>query len=190
MGMTVQRRKDVRTTRVFMHKIADVRGGVSVSTAELGSDYLPEGAVLSAPVKGICYVVKTAVLAAQLSDTETEVKVKKGHQFKKDDFVLLKEGAKASKVSAIDSSNKDYDVLTLAATLGLTAALGDSIAEAAEASTTTTSALKREPFAVVGTGKPISKGQNIDTDAWLIGVTSGNALPKCVADKLKGIINI
>lgn len=28
MGMTVQRRKDTRTRRVFMHKVADIRGGV------------------------------------------------------------------------------------------------------------------------------------------------------------------
>ena len=47
--MTVNRRKDTRTPRVFIHKIADIRGGVSVATSELGSDYLPEGAVLTEP---------------------------------------------------------------------------------------------------------------------------------------------
>lgn len=49
MGMTVQRRKDTRTRRVFMHKVADIRGGVSVNVSELGGDFLHEGAVLSAP---------------------------------------------------------------------------------------------------------------------------------------------
>ena len=47
MGMTVTRRKDTRTPRVFMHKTADIRGGVSVKVSELGGDFLNEGAVLS-----------------------------------------------------------------------------------------------------------------------------------------------
>lgn len=47
--MTVTRRKDTRTPRVFMHKTADIRGGVSVKVSELGGDFLNEGAVLSAP---------------------------------------------------------------------------------------------------------------------------------------------
>ena len=40
MAMTVQRRKDTKVPRVFMHKVADIRGGVSVKTSELGGDYL------------------------------------------------------------------------------------------------------------------------------------------------------
>lgn len=188
--MTVQRRKDDRVPRVFQHKIADIRGGVSVKVAELGSDYLREGTVLSAPDGGICHVVKTAVLTAQAAADATSIQVKKGHQFKKDDFVLLKENDKASKISAIDTTNKDYDTLTLAAALGTIAKLGDCIAEAKAASTTTTSELKYKPVAVVGTGKPVRQGDNLDTDAWVIGVTKGNALPPCVADKLKGIINL
>lgn len=188
--MTVQRRKDDRLPRVFMHKIADIRGGVSVNVSELSSDYLLEGTVLSAPVDGICHVVKTAVLTAQAAADATTVNVKKGHQFKKDDFVLLKENDKASKISSIDTSNKDYDTLTLAAALGTLAKVGDCIAEAKAASTTTTSELKYEPVALAGTGKPVRQGDNLDTDAWVIGVTKGNPLPSCVADKLKGIINI
>ena len=58
--MTVQRRKDTKLPRVFMHKVADIRGGVSVKISELGGDYLHEGAVLSAADNGICHVVKIA----------------------------------------------------------------------------------------------------------------------------------
>ena len=46
--MQVNRRKDVRTPRVLMHRIADIRGGVSGKASELGGDFLYEGAVLSA----------------------------------------------------------------------------------------------------------------------------------------------
>lgn len=40
MGMTVKRRKDQAVPRVFEHKVADIPGGVSVKTSELGGDYL------------------------------------------------------------------------------------------------------------------------------------------------------
>ena len=64
--MQVNRRKDVRTPRVLMHRIADIRGGVSVKASELGGDFLYEGAVLSAAdEKGLCHVVKIAQVVAE-----------------------------------------------------------------------------------------------------------------------------
>lgn len=188
MGMTVQRRKDTKTPHVFMHKIADIRGGVSVNSSELGSDWLPEGAVISKPVNGICHVVKVAEVTAAVADSGKTITVKKGSLFNVGDFVLLNVGDKASKITAIDTSGSDTDKITIDTALGAIA-IGGLIAQASEASTTTTSALKYEPFAVVGTGKPILSNDNINTDAWVIGVTKGNALPDCVASKLTGIIN-
>ena len=47
MSMTVKRRKDTNTPRVFMHRVADIRGGVSVNVSELDCDYLPEQAFMS-----------------------------------------------------------------------------------------------------------------------------------------------
>lgn len=188
MGMTVKRRVDTKTPHVFIHKIADIRGGVSVKSSELGSDWLPEGAVISKPVSGICHVVKTAVVTAAVASSGTEISVKKGSLFNVGDYVLVKVGDKASKITAIDTTGKTVDKITIDATLGAIEIDG-VIAEASAASTSTTSALKYEPFAVVGTGKPILPNSNIDTDAWVIGVTKGNTLPEFVASKLKGIIN-
>ena len=188
MGMTVQRRKDTRTPRVFMHKIADIRGGVSVNSSELGSDWLPEGAVISQPVNGICHVVKVAEVSAAVEASGKTITVKKGSLFNVGDFVLLNVGDKASKITAIDRSGKTTDKITIEAALGAIA-IGGFLTEAKASSTTTTSALKYEPFAVVGTGKPILPNDNINTDAWVIGVTKGNNLPDFVASKLKGIIN-
>lgn len=186
--MTVKRIKDTRTPRVVMHRVADIPGGVSVKTAELGADWLPEGAALSAPENGICHVVKTSEVAAAVAESATSITVKKGTLFNVGDIVMAKEGDKASKITAIDRTAKDTDKITISAAIGAIA-LGGAIAEAKAASTGTTSALKYEPKAIVGTGKPVINGENIDTDAWLIAVTKGNALPDCVASKLKGIIN-
>lgn len=190
MGMTVRRRKDTRTPRVFMHKVADIRGGVSVKVSELGGDWLPEGAVLSAPdAGGICHVVKIAVVADVVEESGTTIKVKKLHNFKVGDYVMAGEGGVAYAITAIDTAgSKDYDTLTVGTTLGALSQ-GDFLMEAAAESATTTSALKHVPLALVGTGKPVIEGTNLDTDAWVIGVTKGNPLPQCVAEHLKGIIN-
>lgn len=186
MSMTVSRRKDTKTPRVFMHKTADIRGGVSVNVTELGSDFLQEGAVLSAPKDGICHVVKVAQVTAQVAESDTTITVKKGGQFKVGDYILTKVGNKASKITAIDDSAKDIDKITIDAALG-TIAIGDFVVEAKAASTK--SELKYAPFSLAGTGKPIDPKSNLNVDAWVIGVTQGYPLPDFISEKLKGIIN-
>lgn len=189
MAMTVSRRRDSETPRVFMHKTADIRGGVSVNVSELGGSFLNEGAVLSAPIDGICHVVKVAVLTAEASDTDTALKVKKGHNFKVGDFIMAKTGAKAYAITAITETEKTHDTITVGTTLGVKIGVGGFIIEAAAESTASSSALKYTPLALVGTGKPIIQGHNLDTDAWVLGVTKGNPLPECVTKTLTGIIN-
>lgn len=185
--MTVTRRKDTRTPRVFMHKTADIRGGVSVKISELGGDFLNEGAVLSAPDNGICHVVKIAVLSAEATIDATDIKVNKGHNFKVGDFVMADEGGKAYAITEITTTEKTHDTIKVGTTLGVKIKKGGFIIEAAEESET--SKLKYTPLSLVGTGKPIVPNSNLDTDAWLIGVTKGNPLPECVMKHLKGIIN-
>lgn len=187
MGMTVSRRKDTRTPRVFVHKIADVRGGVAVATSELGSDYLPEGAVLTEPKDGLCHVVKVAKVIAAVTASATSIKVAKGHQFKQGDAVLTATNDKASLIKSIDTSESAHDTITVDVALGAIA-IGGFLAEAKE-KVTEKSELKYVPFSVNGTGKPIIPKSNLDTDAWVIGVTKGNDLPDFIASQLKGIIN-
>lgn len=188
--MTVSRRKDTKTPKVLMHKIADIRGGVSVNVSELGGDYLREGAVLSAPVDGICHVVKIARVVADVAAADKTIKVEKFHNFKAGDFVMLDEESSAVQISAIDESNKAFDTLTVATALGAISK-GAQVVEAAAASTAEakTSALKYVPLSIVGTGKRIEPKSNLDTDAWVIAVTKGNPVPECVAKHLKCIVN-
>ena len=160
--MTVRRVKDVETPRIFMHKIADIRGGVSVKTSELGGDYLPEGAVLAAAVNGVCPVVKVGKVAAAVT------------------------------ISAIDASAKKYDVLTLSAALeALEQGAYVAEAKAAATGNSGSKAeLKYIPQSIVGTGKVVERNSNLITDAWVIGVTANYPLPDFIASKLKGIVNI
>ena len=102
---------------------------------------------------------------------------------------MTKVGGVAYAITAIDrNSSKNYDTITVGTTLGAIDQ-GAFIAEASAESKSTTSALKYKPFSVVGTGRPIVEGDNLDTDAWVIGVTYGNKLPDFVASQLTGIIN-
>lgn len=187
--MTVKRKGDVDTPRVIMHKVADIRGGVSVDVTELGGGILLEGAVLSAPVNGICHVVKVATASGAVAAAGTEVKVAKNHNFKAGDFVCAKIGGAAVKVTEV-SESKDYDVLKLASALGAMET-GDQLMEAAGEADgkNATASLKYDPFAIVGTAKPVEAGTNLITDAWVIAVTQGHPLPADIAGQLKGVIN-
>lgn len=187
--MTVNKRKDSNLPKVFMHRVADVRGGVSVATADLNVDYLHEGRVISAPVSGICHVVKFAKVQTNAADSATKIKVYKGHDFKVDDVICAAENGAAYAITKVDTSNASYDEITIGTTLGVALTKDTSFIFHASTAGATGAALKYEPFAVVGTGKPVLKNSNIDTDAWLFGVTKGNELPALIAGKLKGIIN-
>lgn len=187
MSMTVNRRRDTRTPRVLMHRVADIRGGVSVNVTELGGDYLKEGSPLSAPVDGICHVVKVAEVTEGVAATAKTIKVKKLHNFKKGDFVLLAENAVATEIADIDTTGKDTDTLTVKEALG-TITAGACIVEAKEKSTNA-SALKYVPFAIAGTGSAVVPNTNLNVDAWVIAVTKGNNLPTVVSKHLTGIHN-
>lgn len=192
MSMTVKRKRDVDTPRVFVHKTADIRGGVSVAASELGGDFLREGAILSAPVNGITHVVKTAQVVAKVAASGKAIKVKKLHNFKVGDIITSAPGTAAHAITAINDSGKDSDELTIGTAIGALA-IGDVIVEAkAEATgeTSSKSELKYEPQSVNGTGKPFDPKSNINTDAWVIGVTKGNICPAFIAEKLRGIINL
>lgn len=190
--MTVKKRRDDLTPRVFLHKTADIRGGVSVAASELGGDYLREGAILSAPVEGITHVVKTAEVVAEVAAADKTIKVSKFHNFKVGDIVMTEPGKAAHAITAIDESNKKYDTLTVKTALGAIALGGFLVEAKAEATGADASKaeLKYEPQSVNGTGQPFDPKSNISTDAWVIGVTRNNPVPGFIIDKLKGIINL
>lgn len=189
--MTVKKRKDSVTPRYMRHKVADVRGGVSVAVSELGGNYLREGAILSAPVDGITHVVKTAEVVAEVAEADTSMKVSKFHNFKPGDAVMAEPGKVAVVISAIDESNPKFDTFTLSGALGAIRA-GGCVAEAKEESEggETGAELKYEPQSVNGTGQPFDAKSNIGTDAWVIAVTAGNPVPSFILDKMKGVINL
>lgn len=188
--MTVKKVKDSALNKYFIHKTADIRGGVSIVTSELNNDFIPEGTVIGAPESGKCHVVKFALVQANAANDATTIKIYKGHNFKVGDKVFAVEGGKNYAISAIDTTNADYDEITVGTTLGV--ALTKDVSYIFQGVATTgasAGAFLHTPAAIVGTGVKANDGNAI-TDAWVIGVTKGLTLPALVYGKLKGIVNI
>ena len=185
--MTVKRRRDDNFTRVVVHKVADIRGGVSDDTKELGGNILLEGTPLSAPVNGVCHAVKIARVVGDVGATETSVKIAKGHNLRVDDVVMVDEAKVATKITKIDNEAKDYDTITIKTALG-ELKKGAILVEAKEESANA-SALKYQPVAIAGQNVTIEPKSNLVVDAWVFAVTTGHALPACIRKSLTGVVN-
>ena len=89
-----------------------------------GMEYLPKGAILALDSTGLkAVLVKTAKAAAKANSGATSLSVEKGHALKVGDVIA------GSAISKINTSNAEYDVLTVAA-LGAEVALGAVVADA------------------------------------------------------------
>lgn len=191
MAMTVKRRKDSATRPIFVHKIADVRGGVSVATSDLAGNYLAEGAPLYY-TGGKWHALKYARVIEK--STTTAVKVEKTHNLKTGDVLLASIGDNSSSgsVTKIDTSKSAYDTITLSAALGtleagavlLEAGTGqEQAAEATPASVEKNVTLKHTIDALNGTGSFFPPNSNVITDAWLIGVIKDPGFPEFALPK-------
>lgn len=191
MAMTVKRRKDSETRPIFVHKIADVRGGVSVATSDLAGNYLAEGAPLYY-TGGKWHALKYARVIEK--STTTAVKVEKTHNLKTGDVLLASIGDNSSSgsVTKIDTSKSAYDTITLSAALGtleagavlLEAGTGqEQAAEATPASVEKNVTLKHTIDALNGTGSFFPPNSNVITDAWLIGVIKDPGFPEFALPK-------
>lgn len=183
MRMQVKRVKDSRTKNILVHRIADIRGGVSVSSDGLGCDYLPEGAPL-AYSGGKWHVLKVGYVTEQA--TGTTLKVAKPHNFTVGDVVLSEVDGKAADITKI-AVGSAYDIITLSAALG-TIEAGAAIVEAAAKQATSGAAVKYKATALNGTGQPFTANTNIITDAWVIGVIKSPKFPD--AAKPEGIVKL
>ena len=91
--------------------------------------------------------------------TTTKPRVKKGHLFQATDIVMKEGETTGVTISSIDTSNADYDTITLSAAItGLAA--GDNLLEA---TATTDSAEKYVPNGVVGETTDPLNGDDSDT---------------------------
>lgn len=189
--LKIDRKKDNRVIRAFTHKLADIPNGITVSAADLTQKVLHEGTPVGKDENGLYHVVKVAVLSAAATDTATAYTVKKGHNFKVGDVVMLATGSKAYTITVIATNADDTtsDDLTVDTTLGTAAKAGDSLYLAAKAGASG-SAFKYAPVALVGESYDVDELSNHIVNAWTIGQIRESNIPPIGAEvkaKLTGI---
>lgn len=168
--LQIKRSKDNRVVKCILHRIADIPGGVTVYTADLGGNALLEGTPLSKPSNGVSHVVKTAKVLTNATNSATTYDVAKGHHFKVGQYIG--NGTKAQEITAIDKSNAAKDVITVTATLGVALTAGDVLVECSG----TNQAAKYAAFAIAGSNHDVKAGENLFVDAWIHAVVrEGNA---------------
>ena len=103
MGLKIDRKQDKRVVHACTHMLADIPNGVTVCSSELvAGGILQEGTALGGKdAAGLYHVVKTARLTEDATANTKAYKVAKGHHFKVGDFIMLKVGAKAYKITSI-----------------------------------------------------------------------------------------
>ena len=189
--LKIDRKKDNRVIRAFTHKLADIPNGITVSAADLTQKVLHEGTPVGKDENGLYHVVKVAVLSAAATNTATAYTVKKGHNFKVGDVVMLATGSKAYTITVIATNADDTtsDDLTVDTTLGTAAKAGDSLYLAAKAGASG-SAFKYAPVALVGESYDVDELSNHIVNAWTIGQIRESNIPPIGAEvkaKLTGI---
>lgn len=189
--LKIDRKKDNRVIRAFTHKLADIPNGITVSAADLTQKVLHEGTPVGKDENGLYHVVKVAVLSADATNTTTAYTVKKGHNFKVGDVVMLATGSKAYTITEIATNADDAtsDDLTVDTTLGTAAKAGDSLYLAAKAGASG-SAFKYAPVALVGESYDVDELSNHIVNAWTIGQIRESNIPPIGAEvkaKLTGI---
>ena len=122
----------------------------------------------------IATILKTVSLYADATNTATTYQVKKGHLFKVGNYIGHVVGGKAYAITSIDTSNSNYDVLTVGTTLGVTMVSGDTIFQSS-ATGATACAYYVTPKALSYETATMSTGQAID--AVLEGIVYARRIP-------------
>ncbi len=131
MGFTVNREISAGGVPVFQQNYENAQGGFTLDTTGLTT-----GAVVPAgTVMGIdeatrkAKVLKVATLHANAADDAVVYQVKKGHLLIVGDYLAAVVGGKAYAITEIDTTNADYDVLTVGTTLAVALTAGDALFE-------------------------------------------------------------
>ena len=191
MAMTVKRRKDTKRPSVFLKKIADIPGGVCISTQGLeGVDFLPEGTPITRPIDGICYVIKHGRVGGY-SGADNKLCINGDiYNVQAGDIISVYAETAINGVKTVycvggaTVLEKNGNTLTLdPGILGLSGGEYWSVVDPQNPD-------KNKAFALTGTGVAVKPDDNVITDAWVQGVTRIPNLPPQFYDDLKGIINI
>lgn len=188
MSLTIKRAKDNRVVKCILHRIADIPGGVTVKTANLGGTALFEGTPIGKGKDGVFEVCKTAQIVTQAEANATTYEVAKGHHFKVGDRFAT-DACNGQTISAIDKSDATKDIITVGTTLGAVVKAGTCAFESSGANKT----LKVTPVAIAGSNEDVKSDTNLFVSAWVIGVVNKATAPivnDAIKTALKGVVYV
>lgn len=114
----------------------NAQGGFKLTTGRLvAGDVIPAGTLVGATEANetarTVVLIKTIVVHASAGNTATDIQVKKTPKsnFKVGDYVAVVSGGKAYPITVIDTSQADYDTITVGTTLGVALSAGDILFE-------------------------------------------------------------
>lgn len=165
---------------VFDTKLEVIPGGITVAVADLSQTQIKAGTPVGKDGNGLYHVIKTVVINADATSSATSYQIKKGSDVKVGDFLSLGVGKVSKDITAIDTSNADYDTVTVSATLGTAVTAGDVLVAALSASST--SALKYTPAGLVGTTIDVVSGDNHLVDCVVRGSVRAGVAPSVNSD--------
>lgn len=171
-SLQIKRKKDSRVVKCVLQRVADIPGGVTVMTSNLGGKGLFEGTPLGKGSDGLFKVCKTAQIVTTAASSATSYDVAKGHHFKVGDRFATAD-CNGQLITAIDKSGADKDVITLGKTLGAEVQAGTCAFESAGEDKT----LAVVPVAVAGSNEDVESGDNLFTPAWVMAVVKESNAP-------------
>lgn len=186
MSLTIKRAKDNRVVKCILHRIADIPGGVTVKTANLGGTALFEGTPIGKGKDGVFEVCKTAQIVTEAEASATSYEVAKGHHFKVGDRFATAD-CNGQTITAIDKSDATKDIITVGTTLSASKiAAGTCAFESSGANKT----LKVVPCAIAGSNEDVDANSNLFVSAWVHAVVREANAP-IVNDAIKnGVKNV
>lgn len=141
---------------VFISELEVAQGGFRLSETNLAANsVVPAGSCMHFDESTrVATVVKTATVNATAGGSAVEYQVKKNHNLVVGDYLAKTVGSAAYEITEIDTTNTDYDVVTVGTTLGAASAFDVLFVSSAEGETAaalplTPKGLLRSPIELV-----------------------------------------
>lgn len=182
--MYVNSSSEYQNPLVIIKEVEDLVGGGTIKATPLSTTTeLKQGAIVGKDTNGLLEVLKTAEIHENEADDETAYKVEKGHEFKVGDYIIDSglDGTQKA-ITEIDTSNEDYDVLTVGATIGHALAAGECLVQA-----TSAGALQVTPEGITKNAVDLSK-DNQPTGVLVRGTVNESLLPYPVDANVKALL--
>ncbi len=195
MGLEIENQSDIATPPVFIKVTSDYAGGGTLdNTGLVDKSLLRAGTFVNFDESTrLVKILKTATIVEAAVDGSTTYKIAKSvnnqaHLIVASDVVSPAVGGKSYAISGINTSNADYDIITVGTSLGAVN-VGDVLFHSA-ASGAAAGALKVEVNGQLRNDTEV--GKNVFVAVVREGITYNRRLPyttpQAVKDALKGLI--